>query len=144
MAKQQRRAEELVYIQSQLAAIQEQIEATQALIAQLEAAVNNLKLASDSIDGIVKHGEEVIFPLDPGFNAYTRGRPLSRDRFIVHLGLEYYAETDASTALQIIARKRGRLEKSLQELRERLNALAQLYEKYKKALAEALQAAEQK
>lgn len=129
--------DELAYIQSQLLALQDQITSLQSIIAQLEAAVNNLKIASDSIDAIVRGPEEVIFPLDPGFNTYIRGRPLDNDRFIVHAGLEYYVEADASTALNILARRRGRLERSLREAQERLVALVSLYEKYRQALAEA-------
>lgn len=129
--------EELAYIQGQLLALQEQIANLQAVIAQLEAAINNLNAASDSVDAIVKGPEEVVFPLDPGFNVYVRGRPLNNDRFIVHVGLNYYAEMDASNALKVISRRRGILERSLNSARERLAALASIYEKYREALASA-------
>ncbi len=143
MAKQPGR-EELAYIQSQVLALQEQMASLQSLIAQFEAAINNLKAAADSIDAIVRGPEEVVFPLDPGFNTYVRGRPLNNDRFIVHIGLDYYAEADASTVLKIIAKMRSRLERSLQEMQERLAMLASVYEKYRQALAEAAAAVQRR
>ena len=133
--------ERVAALQAQLAALQEQIASLQAAVAQLEQALANLVRAADSVDGVLKWGEEeVIFPLDPGFNAAVRGRPLDKDRFIVHLGMEYYAEVDSATALKILAARRGRVEESLNQARQRLAALTSLYERYQSMLAEALQA----
>ncbi len=132
--------ERISAIQAQLAALQEEIAGVQAAIAQLEQALSNLARAADSIDGVVRWGEsEVVFPLDPGFNAAVRGRPLEKDRFIVHLGLEYYAEVDSAIALKVIASRRGRVEESLNQARQRLAALTSLYERYRAMLAEAAQ-----
>ncbi len=106
-------------IQGALAALQARLSELEGAAASIEAGIASLLKAGDSINAIVSgKGGEFLFPLDEGGNALARVTGVDSDKFIVHVGLEYYAEVDPATALTILAERRARLEQRLKAVRD--------------------------
>ena len=82
-------------------------------------------------------------PLDPQLNGFAYVSIAESDKFIVSLGLNYYAELDSAKALEVLSLKERALNSQLASLRETLRDYINLYERYRQVL-EALAAQAQR
>jgi prefoldin alpha subunit len=123
-------------IYAQLQALAEEIARLQNTEAQISLALQAVRRAKDSVDAFVALGEgaEVLVPLDPNLNGYGYARIANRDRFIVALGLGYYAEVDASRALEILGSRERSLLEQLSRVREVTAEYTRLYQQYSQVL----------
>lgn len=129
-------------IYAQIQALAEEINRLQSVEAQLAMAIESVRRAKDSIDAFVTLGKgaEVLVPLDNQLNGYGRVSVADPDKFIVALGLGYYAEVDAAKALELLGSRERSLLDQLGRLRETLSEYTRLYNQYRQVLSAVLAA----
>ncbi|MEB2837297.1 MAG: prefoldin subunit alpha [Desulfurococcales archaeon] len=131
-------------VYAQMQALAEEINKLRAVEAQMVGSLESIKRAKDTIDEFVRLKEgTVLMPLDPQLNGFAYVSIAESDKFIVSLGLNYYAELDSAKALEVLSQKERALNGQLASLRETLKDYVNLYERYRQVL-EALAAQAQR
>jgi prefoldin alpha subunit len=124
---------------AQMQAVAEEISKLRAVESQVLAALDSLRRAKDSIDAFVRLKEgRILIPLDPQLNGFAYVNIAESDRFIVSLGLNYYALVDSAKALDILSNKERALTNQLSALRKMIQDYAAIYERYRQVLEAAL------
>ncbi len=131
-------------VYTQMQALAEEINKLRAIEAQIVGSLESIRRAKDTIDEFVKLKQgTVLMPLDPQLNGFAYVSIAESDKFIVSLGLNYYAELDSAKALEVLSLKERALNSQLASLRETLRDYINLYERYRQVL-EALAAQAQR
>jgi len=129
-------------IYTQLQALAEEITRLRGIEAQLRAMLDSVRRAKDTLDAFVRNGRgaDILIPLDPQMNGFGYAKVGDSERFIVGLGLGYFAEVDASRGLDILSSKERALINQLEILGKSLSEYMQLYQQYRQVLASILAA----
>jgi len=133
--KQEKITVDINALYAQMQAIAEEISKLRAVEGQVLAALDSLRRAKDSIDAFVRLKKgRILIPLDPQLNGFAYVDIAENDRFIVSLGLNYYALVDSAKALDILSGKERALINQLSSLRKMIQDYAAVYERYRKVL----------
>jgi prefoldin alpha subunit len=125
-------------------AIKEELEGLQVVHAQLSDLYERVRRAKESIDAIAlsEGTESFLMPLEPGALVLTEMKPVSRDEFIINIGLDVYVKMNASDAQRILSARESEILKRLEEVRARMGELSRAYEQYQAVLQAAVMQAQ--
>ena len=127
---------------AQMQAIAEEIAKLREAEGQIAVALEAVRRAKDSIDAIVRlQRGRILVPLDPQLNSFGFVEIAENDKFIVALGLGYYAEVDAAKALDTLSSKERGLLNQLSAVSKMIREYSDLYERYRATLQALLEQA---
>ncbi len=114
---------------AQLAELRKYIDAIQAQINQVSAELTEIKSSEDAIAELkTKSPDEILAPADRRGHVMIRAQPVSKDKVVAHIGLNYYAEVSLEKATEILLTKEKELKNVLNELQNELARVVNYYQ----------------
>ncbi|WP_240938777.1 prefoldin subunit alpha [Metallosphaera hakonensis] len=127
---------------AQADALRKEIDALQKLRDEIYESLNSVKSAKEAINLIKGQGKDLMLSADRrGFILLTVTE-IPASKVLVNLGLGYYAEMAPEHASKILDEREDQLNKSLQEVTNRLNTSVNAYSQIAEILNRAQQQGE--
>lgn len=129
---------------AELGEIRRYIDSLQNQLNQVTSELNEVSNSKNFISEL-KTGsiEEVVIPTDRRGYVLTRAKPIDRDRVIVHIGLDYYAELPLEKAMEILITVEKDLRNTLALIQRELSNAANYYQQLQALVNKALEQARQ-
>ena len=137
-----REVQALLYRISELENYINQLNSTlNALLREIE----EIRLARSAIDAVKETKDvSVLIALDRRGHVFAQGTVTSGDKFITHIGSEYYALLPPEKTLKILDEKENDLRKAITTVQTELSKASKLYENLQRTLATLAEASRQK
>jgi len=129
---------------AELGEVRKYIDALQNQLNQITSELNEVNNSKNFISEL-KTGsiDEVVIPADRRGYVLARAKPIDRDKVIVHVGLEYYAELPLEKAMEILISIEKDLRNTLTLIQRELNNATNYYQQLQALISKALEQARQ-
>ena len=104
------------------------IENLRNLLANLSLRKESIRKAKETIEAIAECKEPVLIPADPEGLVFYESQPVSKEKFLVHLGLDVYAALGKEDVLEKLAQKESEIDKEISIISERREEARKQYE----------------
>ena len=129
---------------AELGEVRKYIDALQNQLNQITSELNEVNNSKNFISEL-KTGsiDEVVIPADRRGYVLARAKPIDREKVIVHVGLEYYAELSLEKAMEILINIEKDLRNTLALIQRELNNATSYYQQLQALISKALEQARQ-
>ncbi len=124
---------------ARLAELRRYMEAIQAQIDQVTAEIEEIKASTNTLSELRKeHVNELFMPTDSRGHIMIKVAPVTKERVLTHLGMEYFAELDLEKAMEVLSLKEKELRNVIKRLQEELNRVVTMYKQLQSAINAAI------
>ncbi|AHC51701.1 prefoldin subunit alpha [Sulfolobus acidocaldarius SUSAZ] len=131
-AEQQQAAEYIAYLYDQATALRQYIDTLQKNLAEVLESLEAVRASKSAVDEIGKENQEYLLFGDRKGNIVFKVNSVDKNKVLIHLGLNYYAEVDPQAAKKILDDREQQLaevSKNIQgELSKSIDAYNQIAE----------------
>ena len=115
-------------LMAELAEARKYIEALEGQINQLNSELVEIISSREFISELnTRDIKELIAPADRRGHVMVKVTPITRDRVIAHIGLEYYVELPLDKAIEVLSKKESDVKKAIDALQSELNNAVRYY-----------------
>ena len=115
-------------LMTELAEARKYIEALESQINQLNSELVEIISSREFISELnTRDIKELIAPADRRGHVMVKVTPITRDRVIAHIGLEYYVELPLDKAIEVLSKKESDVKKAIDALQSELNNAVRYY-----------------
>jgi len=115
-------------LMAELAEARKYIEALEGQINQLNSELVEIISSREFISELNSRDiKELIAPADRRGHVMVKVTPITRDRVIAHIGLEYYVELPLDKAIEVLSKKESDVKKAIDALQSELNNAVRYY-----------------
>lgn len=130
---------------AKLAELRRYIEAIQTQIDQVTAEIEEVKASTNTLSELRKeHVNELFMPTDSRGHIMIKVTPVTKERVLTHLGMEYFAELDLEKAMEVLLMKEKELKDVIRKLQEELDRVVIMYKQLQSAVNAAMAQAQAK
>lgn len=129
---------------AELGEVRRYIDTLQSQLNQITSELSEVNNSKNFISELKTEGvEEVVVPTDRRGYVLTRAKPIDKDKVIVHIGLEYYAELPLEKAMEILINIEKDLRNTLTLIQRELSNATNYYQQLQALIGKALEQARQ-
>lgn len=85
-----------------------------------------------------RKAKELIIPADRRGHVMIKATPLTEDRVITHVGLEYYVELPLDKAVEVLSKKESDIKRTIEALQTELDSAIRYYQQLQAVVNTAL------
>jgi len=124
---------------AKLAELRRYMEAIQAQIDQVMAEIEEIKASTSVVSELRKEWvNELFMPTDRRGHIMIKVTPVTKERVLTHLGMEYFAELSLEKATEVLSLKEKELKDVVRRLQEELDRVVTMYKQLQSAINAAL------
>ncbi len=124
---------------ARLAELRRYIEAIQTQIDQVTAEIEEIRASTNALSELRKeHVSELFMPADSRGHIMIKVTPVTKERVLTHLGMEYFAELDLEKAMEVLSLKEKELRDVIKRLQEELDRVVTMYKQLQSAVNAAI------
>ncbi len=129
---------------AELGEVRRYIDTLQSQLNQITSELSEVNNSKNFISELKTEGvKEVVVPTDRRGYVLTRAKPIDKDKVIVHIGLEYYAELPLEKAMEILINIEKDLRNTLTLIQRELSNATNYYQQLQALIGKALEQARQ-
>lgn len=113
---------------AELAEARKYIEALESQINQLNSELIEIMSSRELISELnTRDVKELIAPADRRGHVMVKVTPITKDKVITHIGLEYYVELPLDKAVEVLSKKESDVKRAIEALQSELSNAVKYY-----------------
>jgi len=130
---------------ARLTELRRYMEAIQAQIDQVTGEIEEIRASTNALSELRKeHVGELFMPADSRGHVMIKVTPVTKERVLTHLGMEYFAELDLEKAMEVLSLKEKELRDAIRRLQDELDRVVTMYKQLQSAVNAAIAQAQRR